>query len=154
MCFFLRKEPNCERFEKSDYFNRILLQFCYHLGFQKFSSFFPERASFLFRKRQHWNFLGNFTILVAFYSNFATFCNLINFKVFLKKPIFFIKLKLWALWEVLLFQSYCTTYLPILEILKNSRSFFRKPVLSKNWNAESFKKSYFFSCIVQQKWYL
>ena len=74
MVFFIKpsifpKNPNFERFD-SCHSSRILRQICYFYRFLKNSRFFSKNL--FFKKTQILNILRNLTILVTFYSNFAT----------------------------------------------------------------------------------
>ena len=145
--YFFGNELGFERFDESDCFKCILRQICYPKRFLNVSNFFRKTHLFSFKTTDFERF-EKFYLSVAFCSISATFCKFLNFKVFFFKQTSFLfkKLNFWLLWEILLFQSYSTTYLPILTISQNSISFVRKPVqFLEKPSTERFKKSYFFS---------
>ena len=90
--YFFEKELGFERFDESVCFKCILQQICYPKSFLNVSIFFRKTHLVSFKTTDFERF-QIFYVSVAFYSNFATFCKFLNFKVFffLKKPVSFSK---------------------------------------------------------------
>ena len=120
---FLFNKIKCWKFWKFHYFSRIPRQICYFYRFLKYPFF--SKNPLIFKKKT--NVLRNRVTSVAFYDKFIIFSDFQKFMFFLEKThlIFFIKITLWTLWELLLFLSHSTN-LPLLAVFKTFQFFSRK----------------------------